>query len=152
MTAPVESRAQVCDAPATTDVAPLVTGVAAGGWTGPEEGAPVHPTPAGDESGYDRSREWLVARYPLASEQLAAASSAVARVKRPVSVDGMPACLAPTGLRVVPTGPACFVPWPATDTYAAPCEGCSLRTRCPGIPTGYLARFGPGELIPPPPR
>ncbi len=30
--------------------------------------------------------------------------------------------------------------------YAAPCESCRARARCPGVDPGYLTRFGAGEL------
>ena len=107
-------------------------------------------TPAGDRTGYDQSREWLVPRYPLAAEALAAAVRAVTKLGRTALVDGIPACLAPHGATVATSPPACFAPIGPVDSYAAPCEGCAARTGCPGIPLGYLARFGSSELQPRP--
>jgi hypothetical protein len=109
----------------------------------------VHPTPAGDVEGYDRTREWLVPRYGLGMDAVAAAARTLQKVGRPASVDGVPACLAPPGVPAVPSGAACFLPsTAAADRFAPPCDGCALRPRCPGVPSGYLARFGDGELQP----
>ena len=87
-------------------------------------------------------------RYALAADGLGAALKALQRVGRGASVDGMPACLAPAGLRVAGSGRGCSLPAGPSDVFAPPCEGCALRERCPGVPTGYLARFGAGELKP----
>jgi len=110
----------------------------------------VHPTPAGDPGGYDPGREWLVPRYALGVEPLAAAVRVVQKVGRPVVVDGVPACLLPAGVAAAPTGPACYAPGAAAvaTRYPEPCDGCAARARCLGVPSGYLARFGAGELQP----
>jgi hypothetical protein len=113
-----------------------------------EEAIAVHPTPAGDAAGYDLAREWLVPRYALALEPLGAAVRVIQKVGRPVAVDGAPACLVPAGVATASSGPACYLPRAPSDAFAPACDGCALRERCPGVPTGYLARFGAGELVP----
>jgi len=118
-------------------------------------------TPAGDRDGYDATREWLVPRYALSGEAVAAAVRGVARATRTgaglaaptvaVMVDGVPLCLLPPGALATPPQPSCHQPGGPTDrgdAFAAPCQGCAARTRCPGVPRGYLARFGDGELAP----
>jgi hypothetical protein len=111
-------------------------------------------TPAGDRAGYDQEREWLVPRYAAAQESLAAALRSIRKVGRTALVDGIPLCLAPEGTTTVASAPACYLPTandaqsPGSDTYAAACERCTERARCPGVPRGYLARFGADELKP----
>lgn len=107
-------------------------------------------TPAGDRSGYDAAREWLVPRYALALEPLVVAVRAAQRAGRQVLVDGVPACLAPPGVTLTAPGPSCYTPMlnSRIGRYAPNCDGCALRARCPGVPSGYLARFGHDELKP----
>ena len=117
-------------------------------------------TPAGDREHYDQGREWLVPRYPLAEEALAAAVRAVQKVGRPVAVDGIPLCRVPAGAAVTPTAPTCATPGispahaagsdsvAAPDTFAPACTDCTVRARCPGLPSGYFARFGGSDLRP----
>ena len=111
-------------------------------------------TPAGDRANYDQGREWLVPRYPLGEEQLAAAVRAVTKVGRPVAVDGIPLCRAPAGATVTATPPTCSTPFANiqdagnSGAYPTECDACAARTRCPGLPRGYLARFGSGDLLP----
>ena len=93
-------------------------------------------------------------RYVLASGALTAAVRAVNKMGRVARVDGVPACLMPLGAMLVEGAPACFAPARevpgvgATDGHAAACDGCLARERCPGVPIGFLARFGAGELRP----
>ena len=94
------------------------------------------------------SRAWTVPRYALGLPSVAAASVALRRAGWRVAVDGIPACLAPPSITLAPTGPACFAPVASDDRYAPRCEPCALRGACPGVPTGYLARFGDAELSP----
>jgi hypothetical protein len=72
----------------------------------------------------------------------------LARAGREVSVDGAPRCAIPAGARALPTRPACFAPGPPDDAFSPRCTGCAARAECPGVPAGYLARFGDGELAP----
>jgi hypothetical protein len=93
-------------------------------------------------------RYWLLARYALASAPLAAATAALRRAGRAVSIDGAPRCLVPDGAELVATAPACFAPAASADAFSPRCAPCTERARCPGVPPGYLARFGDGELAP----
>jgi cyclic pyranopterin phosphate synthase len=96
----------------------------------------------------ETAREWLVPRYALALPELEPAAAAITRARREAAIDGVPSCLAPPGLRVLPTGAACFSPTGTDDRYSPRCEPCALRPTCPGVPAGYLARFGDAELQP----
>jgi hypothetical protein len=48
----------------------------------------------------------------------------------------------------VAAGPACFAPSADEGAFSPRCDGCAARAACPGVPPGYLARFGDGELAP----
>lgn len=99
-----------------------------------------------DEGG--AGREWLVPRYALGRQKLIDAATVAARAGHPVTVEGVPLCLAPPHAQAVATGPACFAPVPVGDGFSPRCDDCAARPACPGVPAGYLARFGDGELLP----
>lgn len=100
-----------------------------------------------DGEGGDQ-RAWTVPRYALGLPKVAAAAAVLRRAGRSVTVDGVPACLAPPSIAAAATGPACSSPLAADDRYAPRCEACALRGACHGVPSGYLSRFGDAELSP----
>ena len=55
-------------------------------------------------------------------------------------VSGLPACIAAS----LPRHEA----GDAASAYAAACEACALKPRCPGIDPVYLDLYGDGELCP----
>jgi MoaA/NifB/PqqE/SkfB family radical SAM enzyme len=95
------------------------------------------------------AREWLVPRYGLGAEGLNQAVEAVVRAGRTAELEGVPLCRAPARARAVASAGTCFAPEVAEeDVYGEACGGCARRDECPGVPRGYLARFGTGELNP----
>lgn len=94
------------------------------------------------------ARGYLLARYESARPAIESAAAALRKAGRAVTVDGAPRCAIPDGALASPTRPACFAPGPPDDAFSPRCDGCALRDGCPGVPAGYLARFGDGELRP----
>ena len=83
----------------------------------------------------------VVPRLALAVPYALHALDAARKQGLTIFAGGMPSCLlGPFASRALPGAPR---------AYAAPCEGCPQRDRCPGVDPTYLARFGADELSPP---
>ena len=84
-------------------------------------------------------RPWI-ARLGMAVPHALAAVDRARRLGIEAVIEGAPTCL---------LGPHAAWASPCTPRRFAPrCDGCALRSSCPGVGAWYLERFGGGELRP----
>lgn len=102
----------------------------------------------------------IVPRFALVAAPLRQALGVMRHVRRPASIKGVPPCVMGGDERsLVDLRPALAEahvgPEPVVDggdedkrVHGEPCEGCTLRERCPGIYAIYGRRYGFTELSP----
>lgn len=101
-------------------------------------GTPVR-APGGVQVAGVGALDGLLPRLSVALPPALQALALARRLGLAIAVVGAPLCL---------LGPFAGVSLPGRGVFAAACEGCAARARCPGVDAGYLDRFGGDELSP----
>lgn len=95
--------------------------------------------PGGVQVGGVGALDGLVPRLSVALPYALQALSRARQVGLAAGIVGAPLCL---------LGPFAGLSLPGVGVFAAVCEGCPARARCPGVDAGYLERFAGDELSP----
>ncbi|MBK7824308.1 hypothetical protein [Nannocystis sp.] len=101
-------------------------------------GAPVR-APGGVQVAGVGALDGLVPRLSVAIPHALQALARARQLGLAAGIVGAPLCL---------LGPFAGLSLPGAGVFAAVCEGCPARARCPGVDAGYLERFAGDELSP----